>query len=163
VTLTRTARLVLRPLAEEHVDDFVAYRVHPDVHPWQSWGPDYSVESARALVDELAAVDPGTPGEWCQVAVERAGELVGDVALCVDVDDPKRATIGYTIAPAHQGHGYATEAVSAILAWLAEQGVALVQADTLADNLPSRRVLQRLGFAPVATLDDGSVLYERTI
>lgn len=162
-TLTRTARLVLRPLAPEDVDAFVAYRRHPDVHPWQSWGPDYSSDEARQLVDELAAVAPGTPGEWCQVAVEHGGQLVGDVAFCVDPDDHARATIGYTLAPEHRGHGYATEAVSAILAWLAQQGVTVVGADTLADNLPSRRILERLGFAAIADLDDGAVLYERTI
>jgi RimJ/RimL family protein N-acetyltransferase len=85
------------------------------------------------------------------------------VAFCVDPDDATRATIGYTLAPEHRGHGYATEAVSALLAWLAQHGVAVVGADSLADNGPSRKILERLGFAAIAELDDGGVLYERTI
>lgn len=161
--IARTTRLVLRPLAAEHVEAFTAYRRHPDVHPWQSWDGDYSADDARALVAEIAAVEPGTPGEWCQVAVERAGELVGDVAFCIDADDPARATVGYTLAPEHQGSGYATEAVAGLLGWLAERGVTVVDADPLAENGPSRRVLERLGFAPVEELDDGSIRYQRTL
>jgi len=121
----------------------------------------------RRLVAELAAVAPGTPGEWCQVAIELAdgdgrGGIVGDVAFCVHADEPTRASVGYTLAPAHQGNGYATEALAALLDWLAaEHGVTVVEADVLADNAPSRRVLERNGFAPVAELDDGGVLYER--
>ena len=161
--LTRTMRLVLRVLDAGDLDAFVAYRRHPSVHPWQSWGADYDLDDARRLVEELAAVPPGTPGEWCQVAVERGGVLVGDVAFCLDAGDPTRASIGYTLAPEHQGHGYATEAVSALLAWLAERGVVTVGADALADNEASRRVLDRLGFSAVADLADGGVLYERTL
>ncbi len=161
--LTRTMRLVLRVLDDDDVDAFVAYRRHPSVHPWQSWGADYDHDDARRLVDGQAAVPPGTPGEWCQVAVERGGVLVGDVAFCLDAADPTRATIGYTLAPEHQGQGYATEADSALLAWLAERGVATVEADALADNQPSRRVLDRLGFDPVSELADGGVLYARTL
>jgi RimJ/RimL family protein N-acetyltransferase len=161
--LTRTMRLVLRVLDDDDVDAFVAYRRHPSVHPWQSWGSDYDHDDARRLVADLAVVAPGTPGEWCQVAVERSGVLVGDVAFCVDAADPTRASIGYTMAPEHQGHGYATEAVSALLAWLAERGVATVEADPLADNQASRRVLDRLGFTAVAELADGGVLYSRSL
>jgi RimJ/RimL family protein N-acetyltransferase len=160
--LARTARLVLRPLDVRDVEAFVAYRRHPSVHPWQSWDADYGHDDARRLVDEIAAVEPGTQGEWCQVAVERGGVLVGDVAFCVH-DGGERATIGYTVDPTHQGNGYATEAVSALLAWLAERGVRVVDAEPLADNQPSRRVLERLGFDPVDHLDDGSVVYERTL
>lgn len=162
MTLTRTARLVLRPLADRDVDAFVAYRRHPSVHPWQSWEADYDHDDAHRLVADVAAVAPGTPGPWCQVAVERSGVLIGDVAFRIH-DAGDRATIGYTVDPAHQGHGYATEAVSALLAWLAQRGVTTVDAEPLGDNLPSRRLLERLGFAVVADLDDGAVRYERRV
>jgi RimJ/RimL family protein N-acetyltransferase len=162
MTITRTARLVLRTLADDDVEAFVAYRRHPEVHPWQSWGSEYGHDDARRLVAEIATIEPGTPGEWCQVAVERGGVLVGDVAFCVH-DGGRRATIGYTVDPAHQHHGYATEAVSALLAWLAARGVARVQAEPLAGNLRSRRLLERLGFVAVEELDDGEVRYERAV
>jgi RimJ/RimL family protein N-acetyltransferase len=160
----RTMRLVLRPLCSDDIDTFVAYRRDPEVHPWQSWDGDYSVADAEQLVADVAATEPGTPGSWCQVAVlaERGSCLVGDVAFCVDADDPARAMIGYTVAPEHQANGYATEAVAALLSWLADRGVGVVEADTLADNGPSRRVLERLGFAVAGDLDDGAaVLYRR--
>ena len=52
---------------------------------------------------------------------------------------------------AYQGQGYAWESVSALLEYLASQGAAVFTAGTALDNLPSRRLLERLGFALVST------------
>ncbi len=38
----------------------------------------------------------------------------------VTADDPRQVEIGFTVAPAHQGRGFATEAVLGILAYLFE-------------------------------------------
>ena len=57
-------------------------------------------------------------------------ELLGDAALCVDADDPSRAELGFTFAPAHQGKGYATEAVRATIDYAFERlGVEIVVGD----------------------------------
>lgn len=69
--------------------------------------------------------------------------------------------IGYGVAVPYRGQGYATEAVAALLGWLdARPDVRLVRAEALADNLASRRLLTRLGFA-VERVDDPYVWYER--
>ena len=60
-----------------------------------------------------------------------------------------RAEIGYGIEPEHQGKGYATEGVRALCRWAFSQpGVCLLEAETLADNRASQRVLEKLGFRP---------------
>ena len=57
--------------------------------------------------------DPGAPGGWTQLSVEdrETGDLVGDVGLSPAEDEPGVIKIGYTMSPAYQGRGYATEAV----------------------------------------------------
>jgi len=63
--------------------------------------------------------------------------------------------IGYDVLPAYQRHGYATEATGAIMAWLfAQPQVRRVIADCDADNIASRRVLERLGLRQQAPTND---------
>lgn len=58
-----------------------------------------------------------------------------------------QAEIGYTLAPRRQGHGYATEAVRAVLDHLFRvRGLHKVSAECDARNVASARVLERLGF-----------------
>ena len=84
----------------------------------KGWDAPFPLEDAERFVGAMASARPGTPGEWFQIAVERAGRLVGDVAVHVDGDDPRLARIGFTLAGGEQGHGYATEAVRAVLGLL---------------------------------------------
>ena len=58
--------------------------------------------------------------------------------------------IGYHIAKAHTGRGYATEAVRAFLPVIARAvGISEVQGVCLSGNAASRHVLQKCGFEPV--------------
>ena len=58
------------------------------------------------------------------------------------------AEIGYGISENYQNNGYATEAVSAVLEWaFSHPEVAAVEAETDPDNIASRRVLEKCGFA----------------
>ena len=74
------------------------------------------------------------------------GEWVGD--LCYKGEPTNGAVeIGYGIVEAHQGNGYATEAISASIDWaFAQQGVYVVTAETEPDNHRSIHVLEKLGF-----------------
>lgn len=59
----------------------------------------------------------GTPGHWCQLAFEAlpGGILVGDLAAKVGASEPREMEVGFTLAPAHQGQGYGTEALRGLL------------------------------------------------
>jgi len=58
--------------------------------------------------------------------------------------------IGYGLAPSTRGHGYAAEAVVALLI-VADNGLSRVIADTTLDNIASQRTLVRAGFHLVGT------------
>lgn len=54
--------------------------------------------------------------------------------------------IGWRLIPEHNGKGYATEAAKAIIAFAADQvGATYLVAVADPDNVPSQRVMQRLG------------------
>jgi aminoglycoside 6'-N-acetyltransferase len=148
-----TERLVLRRFRPGDAPAFAAYRGEPAIARYQSWDETYSLADAERFIASLEDAHPGEPGAWFQFAVaERVADaLVGDCALHVDGRDPARAEIGYTLAPAHHGMGYATEAVEALVGYaFGTLGVEQLSATADERNVASIRVVERLGFAAVA-------------
>jgi aminoglycoside 6'-N-acetyltransferase len=144
----RSDRLILRRFSIDDIESFVAYRSEPDVARYQSWDVPFTWAQAQAFLDAQAATDPDTPGEWFQLAVVEAssGALIGDVAALADGADPRLAKIGFTLATAAQGKGYATEAATRLVDYLfVTRHKHRVAADCDARNAPSIAVLERLG------------------
>jgi RimJ/RimL family protein N-acetyltransferase len=145
--LLKTERLVLRRFRPADAETLAAYRSDPEVARYQSWDAPYPLSKARYAIESMAAADPAQPG-WFQYAVELTAEraLIGDVGVNLH-DNLRQAEIGYTLAPAFQGHGYATEAVRAVLDHLFRvRGLHRVSAECDARNVASARVLERTGF-----------------
>ena len=96
------------------------------------------------------ALDHPAQWEWYAAWIirRRDGVAVGD--LCFKgLQSDGSAEIGYGILDAHQGRGYATEAVGAAASWaLRQPGVTRVEAETEPDNEASQRVLAKCGFLP---------------
>ena len=146
-TYFETSRLRARSFSAADVEAFVAYRANPDVARYQSWS-DYTLERGEAFVGSLQGATPGVPGEWFQFALEARsdGILVGDLAFKVDADEPREAEVGFTLAPAQQGKGYGTEALTALLDYAFEAfGLHRVVAVTDALNAPAAALLERVG------------------
>jgi RimJ/RimL family protein N-acetyltransferase len=142
-----TKRLVLRRSRPEDAAQISGYRSDPDVHRYQGWERT-DVEGIRAQIEEMSGRAPGEPGGWVQLSVDErdGGRLVGDVGLSPVDGDPGVIEIGYTIAPPHQGRGYATEAVGALVAYaLGTLDAGVVRAYASAENLPSIRVAEKVG------------------
>ncbi|GAB3251214.1 GNAT family protein [Nocardioides dilutus] len=150
-----TGRLTVRAMVDADVEPFVAYRSDPDVARYQSW-QDYSLEQGRALVAGMQDLRPGLPGEWYQFAlVDASGDLVGDLAACVDADEHRQLEVGFTLAPEHQGKGYATEALRGLLAYAFDtMGMHRVVAVTDADNAAAAALFTRVGFRKEAHFRD---------
>jgi RimJ/RimL family protein N-acetyltransferase len=145
--LLSTDRLVLRRFRPGDVPVFAAYRSDPEIARFQSWEAPVSREAAAALIDQFGADDPRAPG-WFQYAVELRSDrsLIGDVGVNRH-DNGMQAEIGFTLASAYQGHGYAVEAVRGVLDHLfAEEGLRRVSAECDARNVRSARLLERVGF-----------------
>ena len=144
----RTARLTIRPATEDDLDATWRFRRIPEVGEWLTRvPPDREAYAEQYLdADRLAKT----------LVVERDGEVVGDLMLSVEdawaqheVRDQARgsfAELGWVIAPDHAGQGYATEAATELLRICFEDlGVRRVVAQGLADNLASRKLMERLG------------------
>ena len=141
-----TPRLVLRPLEHGDASEFSAYRSDPAVAELQGWETPFTLEMAERFIAEGHG-DTLVKGEWTQIAVARDGELVGDVGVALNRDG-RVATLGYTLATAHQGQGFAREAVGAVVDRLFdERGVHRIEASLDPRNVQSARLVEDLGFA----------------
>lgn len=141
-------RLLLRRLRREDADAICGYRSLPQVARYQSW-ESYTPEDAARLIEDQIGREPGIPGTWFQVAiVERATEaMVGDCGLHCRQDEPRQMEFGITLAPNHQGRGYATEALSCLLHFVfAKLDMHRVSAVTDAENHAAASLFRRLGF-----------------
>jgi aminoglycoside 6'-N-acetyltransferase len=140
-----TERLTLRRFRPEDAAAFSAYRSVPEVARYQSWDAPFSLEKATATATRFSEGDPLAAG-WFQYAIDLDGELIGDIGLNLH-ENLMQAEIGFTLAPAYQGKGYATEAVRGLLNHLfIERNLHRVSAECDARNLNSAALLRRLGF-----------------
>lgn len=158
--LVTTERLVIDLLGPTDAEAFASYRRLPEVARFQSWGTDYSLADAESLIAEQTVRGIPNQGEWVQLALrrrERAREaLLGDVAVGADADQPDTFELGVTLDPRHQGHGYASEALTAVIAWLMVDRSAhriVMQGD--ARNTAVLALMRRLGLRHEDTILEG--------
>lgn len=141
-----TERLTLRPASAEDADAMFGYRSLEPVARWmtqlptdeETWRADIGSRSPYALMILLDGEPVGdlflkTEDAWAQAEVRDRARGVF-------------AEIGWCLAPAHGGHGYATEAVRDLLS-IAFHGFGLrrVIANCFAVNEPSWRLMERVG------------------
>ena len=105
------------------------------------------------------------PDQWEWYAIwmieRKDGTHIGDLCF-TGIDESGSTEIGYGISDKYQGFGYATEAVSALVARALKQpGVTCVTAETEESNIASRKVLTKSGFVPTGEIGDEGPLYVR--
>lgn len=165
-----TERLILRRSRPEDAETISSYRSDPEVHRQQGWERT-DPEGVRADIVEMSGREPGEAGGWVQFSVEEleSGRLVGDVGLSPAEGEPGVIKVGYTMAPAVQRRGYATEAVGALVTYaFGTLEADVVRAYASAENVPSLRVAEKVGLKLVERFEHRSddevwfvVRYER--
>ncbi|WP_107071800.1 GNAT family N-acetyltransferase [Streptomyces sp. CCM_MD2014] len=119
---------------------------------WVEGGPFQGTRDAAGML--LKAYGAGTHRpEWGVFALVRRedGRAVGGMGFHGAPDEDGRVEVGYDLAEAARGKGYATEALRALSAWaLAREEVTSVFATTEPENRASQAVIARAGFTRVA-------------
>ena len=138
----QTPRLLLLPLTVELAAWALSAPVR-DAAGRLTRADDWPDDSAASVLG-LAEFGP-VEAQWL-VAVRSLPEPVVVGGCGVRAVHPRGEwEIGYGLAPSARGRGFATEAVGALVEHLfAQPAVAAVVAE--AENLPSRQLLERLGF-----------------
>jgi RimJ/RimL family protein N-acetyltransferase len=163
----RTARLLLRPLGEDDVEDVVAYRSRSDVCRWVPFEPmsrsevldrirssrDQLTDEGQALTAGVELPAAGAPDVAVYGQGDRRGIVIGDVVLIWRSREHATAEIGYVFHPDYGGQGFAAEAVGAVLdIAFGTYRLHRVTARIDAGNLASLRLAERIGMRREAHL-----------
>ncbi len=143
----RTNRLLLRPICQEDAKAMFKYRSDAETNQYQGWIP----ETEEDVIDFIGrtSIKENIPETWFQLVIvqKTSDELIGDIGIHFLGEENLQVEIGYTVAKHWQGKGFATEAVSAVLHYLFERLKKYrVTASLDPDNIPSIKLLERLGF-----------------
>jgi RimJ/RimL family protein N-acetyltransferase len=155
----QTERLRLRPFSEADADDIFA--LHSDAEVLRYWDSPAWTEPDRAQRFVVRCRELAEEGTGARLAVDRVedGAFVGWCTLNGWNPDYRSASLGYCYGEAAWGHGYATEAATALLPWAVETlDLNRVQAETDTRNVASARVLEKLGFVREGTLRENCVV-----
>ena len=135
--MIKTNRLTLRPATDDELRKIIAEE------------PEKELKKAYGEMLAGCLAEPEKRVWYAPWLLELSdGTRIGD--LCFKgLSDRGVTEIGYGLLPEYFGHGYATEAVTAAVAWAcAQPGVTRIEAEAEATNSPSLRVLEKTGFVP---------------
>lgn len=107
----------------------------------------YLLSASLEFFEGLRTATGPDPWRFGYIIIEKVGDLViGQCGFTGPPDDSGTVEIAYSIAPAYQGKGYATEAAQALIEIARrEPKVRLICAHTLAEENASTRVLEKCG------------------
>ena len=155
-----TEHLILRRIRPEDAEDlYRRFGTDPEMVQYSGWNPyatlEMAQETVRSLIESYADADSYS---W---VMEIDGVIVGTIGAYDYADDQIEA--GFSVDKDWQGRGFATEALRKVLAYLTEnEGISCVTAWCAAENIGSRRVLEKAGMKLVHTEKDGLAVCGKT-
>ena len=156
-----TLRLDLVPLTAGDADDLFPVLNDPALGRYTGETPPADVEVVRAGFArwELRRSPDGAE-LWLNWVLRRHDDCraIGYVQATVGDGD---AAIAWTIGTVFQRQGFATEAGSALIAWLRDTlGVPLIVGSVHPDNIASHTAAHRIGLRPTDRRHEGEVVWE---
>ncbi|MEV4160273.1 GNAT family N-acetyltransferase [Nonomuraea dietziae] len=153
-------RISLTPLTVADADEMVDVLSGERLYTFTG-GSAPTLEGLRArYTRQVAGRSPDGMEEWRNWIVRRGhdGQAVGYVQATI-TEQGRRAEIAWVIGLAWQRRGYASQAATALVAWLFDRGVEQVVAHIHPDHAASAAVAAKAGLSPTDQFDDGERLW----
>jgi [ribosomal protein S5]-alanine N-acetyltransferase len=139
-----TPRLHLRALSVDDAHAVHGYAFDPEVARFLPWRPHSSELFAAGLIDMI------TQPQFLNWAITKppSDRTIGMVFLHSFSKQHQKAELAFNLAQAQWHQGLATEAASAVLHFAFHRlGLNRIEATCIPENLPSRKVLEKLGMS----------------
>lgn len=142
-----TPRLILRPWRDDDADSFAAMFADPAI--MEFLGPMLDRAATGAVIGRIRSHFAAHGFGWWAAELRATGAFIGFIGLShIPFEAPftPAIEIGWRLAGAHWGRGYATEGARAALACgFSQLGLAEIVSLTVPANARSRRVMERIG------------------
>ncbi len=154
-----TERMILRRYCPEDADELYRHLgTDPAMYEYSGWNPYATLEMARETVQGF--ID-GYEDEHVYSWVMDVDDVIVGTIGAYDYQD-SQIEVGFSVVKSWQGRGLATEALKKVLEYLTEnEGIPCVTAWCAAENIGSRKVLERAGMKLIGTEKDGLAMEGR--
>ena len=155
-----TERLTLRRYRPEDAEPLYQYLgTDPEMHKYSGWNPYATPEMAQETV--LHFIDSYDDEHVYSWVMDFDDVVIGTIGAYDYEDD--QIEVGFSVVQRWQGRGYATEALARVLEYLTEnEGISCVTAWCAAENIGSKKVLEKSGMHLVDVEKDGITVGEKT-
>jgi RimJ/RimL family protein N-acetyltransferase len=143
----QTKRLILRRPRQEDRGPFA--RMNADPRVMEFFPAPFSLHESNALMDRIEAHHEQHGFSWSAAELRETGEFIGFIGLAVprfEAAFTPCVEIGWRLAAEYWGRGLATEGAHAVVNYaFNDLGLSEIVSFTTAQNLRSRRMMEKLG------------------
>ena len=150
-----TTDLILRKPAMKDAKDIFRYASDPEVARYVLWEPHRSLAETRSFVRWLRSrIRAGYPSSWV-VVLKQTGTVIGTIGFIWYSETNRSAEIGYSFSREYWNHGYATQALGAVVdASFTSLPLNRLEAQHDVRNPASGRVMEKCGLRQEGILRD---------
>ena len=150
-----TVDLILRKPAMKDAGDIFRYASDPEVARYVLWEPHRSPAETRSFVRFLRSrIRAGYPSSWV-VVLKKTGAVIGTIGFIWYSETNRSAELGYSFSREHWNHGYATQALGAVIdAAFSSLPLNRLEAQHDVRNPASGRVMEKCGLRQEGILRD---------
>ena len=150
----QTSRLLLREILQGDAGDLFALRLNEEVNKYLDRKLVESVEEVKMLIMKLKADIASCKAFYWVIIDLESKVLIGTVCLFNFSKEMASGELGYELLPEFHGKGIMTEALKPIIDFgFRSVGLREIEAFTDQNNMPSIRLLERLGFNKTSKSD----------
>lgn len=153
----KTDRLIIKPYSREDQENMIALLTNETIKATYMIPDLKTKQDAIAMFQRLLSASHSD--DHLELGIYRNNQLIGflnDVEISANSIE-----LGYVIHPGYHGHGYATEALKAIINELFKTGYQEIIAGAFATNTASIRVMQKCGMHLLPKTEE--IRYHRTL
>ena len=110
-----TEDLILRKPRLSDAAEMYSYASDPEVARYVLWEPHTSISDTKAFIRDLRRrIRGGFPTSWV-ITLRATGQVIGTIGFMWYSSDNSSAELGYSLSRQYWNHGYATQALSAVI------------------------------------------------
>ena len=139
------ARLVLKPMCSEYLYSVDEYASDKETCKYMMFLPNESLEETAGFLRDAENEMSKDAPSYYEMAVFLGNALIGAVSLYLN-ETGTEGELGWVINRKYHGRGFASEAAEVLLEFaVKELGIKHFTAHCDTENIPSRRVMEKLG------------------
>jgi len=138
-----TDRLTIQLITPSDFEDIHEMNSYPQVAQFNTIGIPNDISVTAGLLQ--AVIDDASKRSWC-IRRKEDGHFIGQLGMNFSSEKYRKGEIYYSLHPDMWGHGFATEAVNALLNYgFSERRLHRIEAGVAVENHKSVALLERVG------------------